>query len=151
MFWRNANRRCILFKTKDGLEVRLLTDQNLVIASAPPQEPRTRSASRTNGVSFLPVGFPSSASFIGNAHIAPGLTRERRHEHSLHLSQIGEETLLPRLLLPPSGCGISAGGCLPVVVFRTEFTTAPGPAMPPPICGFRSASGAMGFPPEDVR
>ena len=32
VFWRNASTRCVLFKTKDGLEVRLLTDRNLVIA-----------------------------------------------------------------------------------------------------------------------
>jgi hypothetical protein len=31
IFWKNDNMRCILFKTKDGLEVRLLNDRNLVI------------------------------------------------------------------------------------------------------------------------
>jgi hypothetical protein len=31
VFWNEERMRCVLFKTKDGLEVRLLNDRNLVI------------------------------------------------------------------------------------------------------------------------
>lgn len=31
VFWNTEHLRCVLFKTKDGLEVRLLNDRNLVI------------------------------------------------------------------------------------------------------------------------